>query len=114
MSERFLIRRQLHGLDLGGDDGRHGKIRGHGDIGGLVIAPRFGDEALHLDHAIFRGYDGVAACRLRRNIDEIAELAVAQRVMRDLVQPLILIRRHAHEMKDQRMLGLGAHNAIER
>ena len=51
---------------------------------------------------------------LRRYVDEIAENSVAQGMMRDLMQPLILMGRHPDEMEDERSLGLGAHHAVNR
>ena len=45
-------------------------------------------------------------------VDEIAENAIAECVMGDLVHALVLIGRHADDVKDQRSFRLGAHHAV--
>ena len=84
------------------------------DIGGLIVAPRLGDNALHLDCAIVRIDERGAAGRRGGEAGEIPELAVAQGVMGDLAQTLVLIGRHPDDMKDQRALGFRAHDAVQR
>ncbi len=111
---RQRIASKIGGLDVVPNGRRQREIGRHDDLGGLVVAPRLGDQPLHFDHAIFRRYDRVTAGCLSRYVDEIAENSIAKGMMRDLVQPLILIRRHPDQMEDERSLGFGAHHAVKR
>ena len=45
-------------------------------------------------------------------VDEIAENPIAECVMGDLMHALVLIGRHAHDVKDQRTFRLRAHHTV--
>ena len=54
----------------------------------------------------------MTTCGTSGQVDEIAENAIAECVMGDLVHTLVLIGRHADDVKDQRSFRLGAHDAV--
>jgi hypothetical protein len=51
----------------------------------LIVAACFRDDTLHFDDAVLRIDDRMTARCAGRQLDEIAEHAVAERVMGDLV-----------------------------
>ena len=55
----------------------------------------------------------MTTCGTGGQVDEVAENAIAERVMGDLVHALVLIGRHADDVEDQRPFGLGAHHAVD-
>ena len=112
--QRRLVRLEGQRAHIGGRDRRQRIIGRNEDIGGLIVAPRLGDNALHLDCAIVRIDERGAAGRRRGQAGEIPELAIAESVMGDLAQTLVLIGRHPDDMKDQRALGFRAHDAVQR
>ena len=95
-------------------DRRDGIIGGDEDVGGPALRPRRGDQPLHLVGAVVGGDHRRDARRLRRDVGEVLELAVAERVVDDLADPLLAHRRHADDVEDARPLGPGPHHAVER
>ena len=67
----------------------------------MIAAARLRDDALHFDGAILRIDDRVTARCGGGQGDEIAEDAVAQRVMGDLAYALMLIGGHSDDVKNQ-------------
>jgi hypothetical protein len=108
-----LTRLKNERLHISRHDGRQRVVRRHGDIGRLIIAARLCDDAFHFDDAVLGIDDRMAACGLGRQFDEIAKDAVAECVMGDLAQALVLIGRHSNDVKDQGLLRLGAHHAVQ-
>jgi hypothetical protein len=66
-----------------------------------MVAARRRDDALHFDDAVLRIDDRMTARGTGGQFDEIAEDAVAERVMGDLVQALMLIGGHSDDVKNQ-------------
>ena len=54
----------------------------------------------------------MTTCGTGRQVDEIAENAIAEGVMGDLMHALVLIGRHADDVKDQRTFRLRAHHTV--
>jgi hypothetical protein len=99
---------------LGGGDRGDSVVGGHEDVGGAALRPRRGDQPLHFVRAVI-GSDNRRNTRcLRRDVREVLELPVAERVVDDLANPLLAHRRHADEVENARPLGLGPHHAVER
>ena len=88
-------------------------VRRYDDIGWSIIAVRLCDKTFHFNDAVLWVDDRMAACGLRRQSDEIAKDAVAECVMGDLAQALMLIGRHSDNVKDQGSLRLGSHHAVQ-
>lgn len=66
-----------------------------------MVAARLRDDALHFDDAVLRIDDRVTARGTAGQFDKITEHAVAERVMRDLVQALMLVGWHSDDVKNQ-------------
>ena len=95
-------------------DRRDGVVGGDEDVGGPALRPRRGDQPLHFVDAVVGRDHRRNARRLRRDVREVLELPVAERVVDDLADPLVAHRRHADQVEDARPLGLGPHHAVER
>ncbi len=93
---------------------RDGIVGGDEEVRGPAFRPRCGDESLHLVGAVVGGDHRRDARRLRRDVREVLELPVAERVVDDLADPLLAHRRHTDDMEDAGPLGLGPHHAVER
>ena len=83
-------------------------VRRHGDISGLILAPRLRYNPLHFDDAVLRIDDSMTAGSSRGQIDEITEDAIAESVMSDLAYALMLIGGHSDDVKDQRFFCLSS------
>ena len=99
---------------VGGRDRGDGVVGGDEDVGRPTLRPRRGDQPLHFVGAVVGSDHRRDARRLRRDVREVLELPVAERVVDDLADPLVAHRRHADEVEDARPLGLGPHHAVER
>ena len=58
-------------------------------------------DALHFDDAVLRTDDGMTTRCTGRQVDEISEDSVAEGVMSNLAQALMLVRGHSDDVKDQ-------------
>src|SRR5207244_4071040 len=88
-------------------------VRWNDDVGRLVITTRLCDHAFHFKHAVIGINHGVTASRLSGNSYEVPEIAVSKSVMHRLAQALVLIRRHTHDVVNERALGFRAHHSID-
>ena len=78
----------------------------------LLKAEALARDALHFDDAVLRTDDGMTTRCTGRQVDEISEDSIAEGVMSNLAQALMLVRGHSDDVNDQSFFRLSAHYAV--